>query len=153
MPAFRFSSIHPRDLDLLPASSLLSTTWIWRTSITERLDRSFESGAMPFAKQNHTSLPTSEPSPASSQPSQYLTSQSQHKKRNSLAQPPASLLPQPRSPSQLQQQQQQQQLGDIAKSDEPLASKPSKGDFCLVAEAAKRAQMQVLMRDMAEFAL
>lgn len=92
-----------------------------------------------------------EPSPAATQPSQYFPSQTQHRHRTSLAQPQVSL-PQPPPLAQSKQQQHTSQEKSNQRG-EPLAHDPGPKDFCLVTEAAKKAEMAVLMRDMAEVGL
>ncbi|MCJ1272306.1 hypothetical protein MMC21_000092 [Puttea exsequens] len=98
------------------------------------------------------------PSPSTSQPSQnYFPSHylSQHRRRSSTSIPQTSKQaptsqPQTQGQQQFAQQQQQQALQRCGQG--PLSNGKEK-DFCLVAEAAKRAQMAVLMRDMGEVAL
>lgn len=77
------------------------------------------------------------PSP-SSQPSQYFPLQTHNRHRTSLTQTKEPQVPIPRS---------QPDAGA------GTSTKPEGKDFCLIAEAAKRAQMACLMRDLGEVAL
>ena len=107
------------------------------------------------AYQNPSATPM--PSPSSSQPSQYFLSQSQQQY------PPRILGSQPQGPLQQrippphkpppQQQEQTREETVRGGADDPSASTPFLRDLNLVAEAAKRAQMGILMRDMSEVAL
>ena len=92
-----------------------------------------------------------EPSPSTTQPSQLFPSQSQHRHHTSLAQPKVPL-PQQHLIAQSQQQQQASQEKANERG-EPLAHDPGPKDFRLVTEAGKKAQMAVLMRDMADVGL
>jgi hypothetical protein len=91
------------------------------------------------------------PSPSSTQPSNsYFTA---HRHRSS------SLLPQSHTQGPTSQPQPQQLFAQSQQTTQgqqyghpPYPTGNEKG-FCLVAEAAKRAQMAVLMRDMGEVAL
>jgi len=82
-------------------------------------------------------LSAPQPSP-SSQPLQYFPSQPQNRHRTSLTQSKESQAPIPRS-------QPDPGAG--------TSTKQETKDFCLIAEAAKRAQMACLMRDLGEVAL
>ncbi|KAI4221945.1 MAG: hypothetical protein L6R36_006524 [Xanthoria steineri] len=77
------------------------------------------------------------PSPSANQPAQYFLQQAQS--RNP---PPPTSQAQPSSSQQAPGHVQGAQDSSIAKQ-----------DFCLIAEAAKRAQMAVLMRDLGEVSL
>lgn len=113
-----------------------------------------------------SSAPTSSPSLSQSCPNLLFQPQ-QH--LDPLGQPQGRVLPPPISVSDVQQQpqplnqgQKQEQypkqqaqpaLPAQADTKDQLRSRPGQGDFCLIAEAAKRAQIEVLMRDMSEIAL
>ncbi|CAO1597761.1 hypothetical protein XANCAGTX0491_001558 [Xanthoria calcicola] len=77
------------------------------------------------------------PSPSANQPAQYFLQQAQS--RNP---PPPT--------SQAQPSSSQQAPGHVHGAQD---SSIAKQDFCLIAEAAKRAQMAVLMRDLGEVSL
>ncbi|KAL2038163.1 hypothetical protein N7G274_009111 [Stereocaulon virgatum] len=102
---------------------------------------------------NYSSSSAPLPSPSSSQPAQYFPSQPNlHRHRTSISVPQSQAptsQPQSQSQEQLQQSQQQatQQYGH-----EPYGGANQTG-FCLIAEAAKRAQMEVTMRDMGDLSL
>jgi predicted nucleic acid-binding protein len=67
---------------------------------------------------------------------------------------PSSQALQPDHTQELHQKQQSQlALLTPHDADDCLRSRLGQGEFCLIAEAAKRAQIEVLMRDMSEVAL
>ncbi|KAM0805667.1 hypothetical protein BDR22DRAFT_297086 [Usnea florida] len=93
-------------------------------------------------------------SPSANQPSQYFPPYPQHRHQTSASLPqsqPATSQSQPQSQLQSQQQSQQQSGQAQQCGNDPSQSKSK--DFCVIAEAAKRAQMACLMRDMGEVAL
>ncbi|SLM36064.1 hypothetical protein LPUS_05489 [Lasallia pustulata] len=106
------------------------------------------------------------PSPSLGQPSQYFLSpfapqqqqqqQQQNPTRTSVPQAQASLpqrIPPANQPPPQQQQEQTREEMVRGGANDPSASTPFLRDLNLVAEAAKRAQMGILMRDMSEVAL
>ncbi|MCJ1483174.1 hypothetical protein MMC06_003341 [Schaereria dolodes] len=104
------------------------------------------------------------PSPSTNQSNQYFAPSQPHQRWASGPQTqPASYAPPHASSSTAQAQHaqhaQQEAPGDRGHdgrrggANDPTASTPFLRDFTLVAEAAKRAQMAVLMRDMGEVSL
>ena len=110
---------------------------------------------LPFMASTNTSGTSSSssaplPSPSASQPSQYFPSHSQNRRRTSTS------LPQSQAPTSQSKPQSQQQFQQQPGQAQQYGHDPSQGkskDFCVVAEAAKRAQVACLMRDMGEVAL
>ena len=114
--------------------------------------------------QTHLDRPpsaASAPLPSPTLPQQSFASfHPSHTQQSHTQQNQAYLAPPPQQPSQpqrqLQQQQQQQQQGGVQNACEgqrggrggPPETSPFLQDFTLVAEAAKRAQMACLMRDL-----
>ncbi|MCJ1224550.1 hypothetical protein MMC12_001195 [Toensbergia leucococca] len=101
---------------------------------------------MPQITAHHSSSAAPLPSPSTNQPLQYFPPKSQHRHRTSLSHP---------QPPQSQQQGRISTESEMARggADDSTTVTPFLRDLNLVAEAAKRAQMAVLMRDMGEVAL
>jgi len=102
------------------------------------------------AAANYSTSSAPLPSPSSSQPSNNYFSTHRHRSSTSIPQTHTqgpTREPQSQQPFAPSQQAQGQQYGHV-----PYATGKEE-DFCLIAEAAKRAQMAVLMRDMGEVAL
>jgi len=95
-----------------------------------------------------TSAPLPSPSASQTPASQYFPQQ-RHRSSTTISQTHAQA---PTSQPQSQQQIHQTQQGPQQYGHDPYAAGKEK-NFCLIAEAAKRAQMAVLMRDMGEVAL
>ena len=115
--------------------------------------------SMPLAITDHTSMaPPPLSSPSLHEQKQFFQS-SPHRPRPSFSQPAkqAQSCQQPQNPlASTQESQQAQSYGvDFTKGgvNDPAASTTFLRDFNLVAEAAKRAQMAVLMRDLGDVTL
>lgn len=96
-----------------------------------------------------TSAPLPSPSANEKQSGQYFPSQQRQRASSSIPQTQAQA---PTSQPQQQPQKFQLQQNPQQYAQDPYATGKEK-DFCMVAEAAKRAQMAVLMRDMGEVGL
>lgn len=108
--------------------------------VSTRTKRDRPVSTMPNSTTQAGTASAPHPSPSASQPSQYSPQQPKHRHRTSLIQ---------------SQPQPEQQQASIPRSQpaETTTSPSSQKDFCMIAEAAKRAQMACLMRDMGEVTL
>ena len=151
-------SFKPESLLTVYTPPLRQTYDILPSQIPERMASSdfSTSSNSSNSSSNYASASAPLPSPSSSQPAHYFPSQPSLHNRNRSLNPTGQTQPQaPTSQTQPYSQQhvqQPQQHASQAYAHEPHGGGQAQ-EGCLIAEAAKRAQVQIAMRDMAELSL